>query len=101
MRLSYNSGVYTLKQNDINKNFELRIKYHNKYFNTPGCIIGSSGISSCIMAYDAFVDCNGHWETLVFYSTLHEGDNDTVGAIAGAWYGAFYGLRKVPKSNYK
>jgi ADP-ribosylglycohydrolase len=28
----------------------------------------------------------------VFFSTLHFGDNDTIGAIAGALYGAYCGF---------
>ena len=31
---------------------------------------------------------------------LHGGDNDSTGTIAGAWYGAFYGLNNVPSKNY-
>jgi ADP-ribosylglycohydrolase len=31
------------------------------------------------------------WQNLVFLSTLHFGDNDTTGAIAGMLYGALRG----------
>ena len=33
-------------------------------------------------------------ESLMFFSALHFGDNDTTGAVAGAWYGAFFGFKK-------
>jgi hypothetical protein len=32
------------------------------------------------------------WQNLVFLSTLHFGDNDTVGAIAGMFFGALRGF---------
>ena len=32
---------------------------------------------------------------------LHGGDNDTTGTIAGAWFGAYYGWKGVPKIHYK
>ena len=50
-----------------------------------------------IMAYDALIDCDGLWEKLVFYSMLHPGDSDTVGAIAGGLYGIVYGFGDVPE----
>lgn len=31
---------------------------------------------------------------------LHGGDNDSTGTIAGAWFGALYGLENVPESNW-
>jgi ADP-ribosylarginine hydrolase len=31
---------------------------------------------------------------------LHGGDNDSTGTIAGAWYGALYGLNNVPSKHY-
>lgn len=61
------------------------------------CIIGSSGPTAIIMALQALIDCDGLWEKLVFYSMLHGGDSDTVGAIAGGFYGAIYGFGDVPK----
>ena len=29
-----------------------------------------------------------NWNSLIYYSTLHFGDNDSTGIIAGCWYGA-------------
>ena len=37
-------------------------------------------------------------DSLLFFSTLHFGDNDTTGAIAGAWYGALNGFLNFDKS---
>jgi ADP-ribosylarginine hydrolase len=37
------------------------------------------------------------WQNLVFLSTLHFGDNDTIGAIAGMWFGALRGYDGVSK----
>ena len=35
------------------------------------------------------------WQNLVFLSTLHFGDNDTIGAIAGMLFGALRGFDGV------
>jgi len=61
---------------------------------------GSSGLSVCIVAYDALLNSitgtldkpQYSLDSLIFFSTLHFGDNDTTGAIAGAWYGALNGF---------
>lgn len=60
-------------------------------------IVGSSGPTAVIMALQAIIDCDGKWEKLVFYSMLHGGDSDTIGAISGGLYGAIYGFGDVPK----
>ena len=31
---------------------------------------------------------------------LHGGDNDSTGTIAGAWFGALYGLERVEADNW-
>ncbi|VVU94902.1 ADP-ribosylglycohydrolase [seawater metagenome] len=88
--------------------------------------IGASGLDSVIIAYDSLLfsliignneerkleriatkfekikDLNNtflSWETLVIYSMLHVGDNDTTGTIAASWYGAYQGFKGVPKNN--
>jgi ADP-ribosylglycohydrolase len=48
------------------------------------------------MAYNGLIDCEGNWEKLVYYTMLHGGDSDTVGAIAGGLYGILYGYGNVP-----
>ncbi len=58
-------------------------------------MVGGNGQSSVIMAYNAVLDCDGNWEKLVYYSMLHGGDSDTVGAIAAGIYGALYGTKDV------
>jgi ADP-ribosylglycohydrolase len=63
--------------------------------------IGGSGVTSMIMAYDALLDAKDSWEKLVYYSMLHVGDSDTVGAIAGGIYGAIYGFKNVPEHMLK
>ncbi len=84
-------------------NFEGEINYF-KY--------GASGVSSLIVAYDSFLmsfggnkrlletnsnDLKFSLDSLIFFSTLNYGDNDTTGAIAGAWYGALYGFEHFDK----
>lgn len=81
------------------RNMMLRIRYYYLNFvkDTLADFIGGSGFCAMIMAYDALLDCDGKWEKLVFYSILHPGDSDTVGAIAGGLYGAIYGFGDVPE----
>lgn len=87
----------------IFRNMIFRIKYYYENFvkNTNAETIGGSGICALIMAYDSLLDCDGKWEKLIFYSILHPGDSDTVGAIAGGLYGAVYGFGDVPDNMLK
>lgn len=80
-------------------NMIFRIKYYYENFvkGTNSDYIGGSGFCSLIMTYDALIDCDGLWEKLVFYSILHPGDSDTIGAMAGGYYGLLYGFGDVPK----
>lgn len=84
-------------------NMIFRLKYYHENFakNLKVGQIGSSGYCGLIMAYDALLDCDGKWEKLVFYSMLHPGDSDTVGAIAGGLYGAVYGYGDVGNNMLK
>jgi ADP-ribosylarginine hydrolase len=63
--------------------------------------IGGSGVTSMLMAYDALLDAGDCWEKLIYYSMLHIGDSDTVGAIAGGLYGAMYEFKNVPEHMLK
>lgn len=90
-------NLLKIKQNllsrlDLFKVFD-EMLYPNSDYNTN---IGSTGQSSIIMAYSALLDCNKNWEKLTYYSMLHTGDSDTVGAIAGGLYGIVYGFENVP-----
>ena len=77
---------------------------------------GGTGISAVMIAYDSILlsivpkeNSNEElnlkkpdtfmysWQNLVFLSTLHFGDNDTTGAIAGMLYGALRGFDGVSK----
>mgnify|MGYP001373435781 CR=1 FL=1 len=90
--------------------YENRLESLEEYnqFNGNYFYFGSSGISSVIVAYDSLLmgyGCNNtpldlkdknlkfSLDSLIFFSTLHFGDNDTTGAIAGAWYGAYFGFK--------
>jgi len=63
--------------------------------------VGASGIDSVIIAYDCLIDAGNKWEKLVVYSMLHNGDTDTTGCIAAAFYGAVYGFGEVNKNVLK
>jgi len=77
--------------------FRIRYYHDNFFKDTNSTQIGGSGYLCMIMAYDALLDCGGHWEKLIFYSILHSGDSDTIGAVAGGLYGAVYGQGDVPE----
>jgi ADP-ribosylglycohydrolase len=83
-----------------NKNLILRIKnyFENFHRDSKSDWFGGDGACATIIAYDSLLDCEGYWEKLVFYSILHPGDSDTIGAIAGGLYGAYYGFGDVPKN---
>lgn len=62
---------------------------------------GSNGLDSLLIAYDALVESKGDWRELCMRAMLHGGDNDSTGCIAGAFYGALYGLKGVASNNYE
>jgi ADP-ribosylglycohydrolase len=72
--------------------------YHEMFsFNKNRIYPGAGGDDSVIIAYDALLDAKDNWEKLVVYSMLHVGDSDTTGTIAGAFYGATYGITNIAK----
>ena len=42
-----------------------------------------------------------YWVKLCKHGMLHSGNNDSTGVIGGFCFGAMYGTRKVPRTNYK
>jgi hypothetical protein len=77
---------------------------------------GGSGVTAVLLAYDSILlsiipkgsaevdnemdlskpkKLSYSWQNLVFLSTLHFGDNDTIGAIAGMLFGALRGFDGV------
>jgi ADP-ribosylglycohydrolase len=91
------------------------IKYHNKMRGYEN--IGMTGLESVIIAYDNLllstipdnknnlnVDIDNpefNWYTLFFNNVFFFGDNDSIGAISGAWYGALLGIDKFPLDKIK
>jgi ADP-ribosylarginine hydrolase len=91
------------------------IKYHNKMRGYEN--IGMTGLESVIIAYDNLllstipdnknnlnIDINNpefNWYTLFFNNVFFFGDNDSIGAISGAWYGALLGIDKFPLDKIK
>jgi hypothetical protein len=79
--------------------------------------IGMTGLESVIIAYDNLllstipdnknnlnIDINNpefNWYTLFFNNVFFFGDNDSIGAISGAWYGALLGIDKFPLDKIK
>lgn len=74
---------------ELNESIEYNMKH-------PTFMAGGNGPTSVIMAYDGLCDSDGNWEKLMYYTMLHGGDSDTVGAIAGGLYGIVYGYGNVP-----
>jgi ADP-ribosylarginine hydrolase len=89
------------------------IKYHNKMRGYEN--IGMTGLESVIIAYDNLLlstipdnknnlNINNpefNWYTLFFNNVFFFGDNDSIGAISGAWYGALLGIDKFPLDKIK
>ncbi len=96
--------------------YNINIDKNNKI---PYARLGGSGNAATIIALDSLLMCINpiegiqeidldkphelryNWQSLVFFSTLHFGDNDTTGAIAGMWYGALRGYDGVNKTESK
>jgi ADP-ribosylarginine hydrolase len=94
--------------------YNMSIKKDDKKI--PYARLGGSGNSALIIALDSILMCINpiegieeinldkpnelryNWKSLVFFSTLHFGDNDTTGAIAGMLYGALRGYDGVNKN---
>ena len=77
---------------------------------------GASGLGATIIAFDSIllsivsdsypIDLNSDnlkysYENLVYFSTLHFGDNDSIGCIAGCWFGALTGFKYFNKDKIK
>lgn len=102
---------YLQKNEDFslfNQRMESLVKFNHETTNFYK--FGASGLSSTIFAYDSLLmahfsnnkmETNVSLDSLVFYSTLHFGDNDSTGAIAGTWYGALYGFEQFDEKRLK
>jgi ADP-ribosylarginine hydrolase len=67
---------------------------------------GASGHDSVIIAYDAFLNCDGDWIKFIDYGALHGGDSDSTAAIGAAWFGAYYfdnekSMATIPKNHWE
>jgi ADP-ribosylarginine hydrolase len=85
------------------KNLIPGISFNKKYINYSNW--GSSGVGATILAYDALIrsisDNNINLDSVIVFSALHFGDNDSTGIIAGCWYGAYYGWNSKLSIKYK
>ena len=103
LRFKDNKPIYTNSHKNLIfrtkffHDFKQNYDYYDRFTNeNPYNSIGGSGVTAVLMAYDALLDARDNWEKLIYYSMLHVGDSDTVGAIAGGLYGALYGFKNVP-----
>ena len=62
---------------------------------------GARADDSVIIAYDSLLASDGNFEKLIVYSILHHGDSDTVGSIAGSWYGTYYLDEGIHNKNFE
>lgn len=66
--------------------------------------VGATGSSATIFAYDSILMCRinntYNWQSLIYFSTLHFGDNDTIGAITGNWFGALRGFEDIKNKDH-
>lgn len=101
IELRFVDGIPIITKSQRNLIFRSRFYMENFTRDTKGFMMGDSGYSSVIMAYDCLLDSGDNWEKLIMYGALHWGDSDTVAAIACGWYGAMYGFGDVPNNNHK
>jgi ADP-ribosylarginine hydrolase len=94
-----------------NERFLALKEYIIEYKDNSPFNFGSSGLDSVIYAYDSLllsIIPNENFEldiktpiynpeSFVFFSTIHSGDSDSTGAIAGFWYGALLGYNGFDK----
>jgi ADP-ribosylarginine hydrolase len=95
-----NNNLRDIKtKNNILGRITIFLQLHNVLYpdSEYNNVAGGTGPTSIIMAYAAILDAEDNWEKVVYYSMLHSGDSDTVGAIAGALYGLLYGFKNVPQ----
>ncbi len=112
LKFKNNIEDYIFPEKRLNYISEFRFNNYNK-LNFEN--IGSDGLSCCIFTYDClllslytpnsdildFDNFNINWESFLMLSTIHPGDNDTTGAIGGAWYGALVGYHNIDKNKMK
>jgi ADP-ribosylarginine hydrolase len=81
---------------EILKNFSPHIHPNNPDYSK----LGSSGLCSVIFAYDSILlsinienkKNNFNTTPLIIFSSIHTGDNNSTGIIAGCWFGALNGF---------
>ena len=101
--------LYPLDRIEDMRDYFPGTKYNNDLTNYNQW--GASGIGAVIMAYDSLLlsmyfdkktkKYELSLDSLIFFSTLHFGDNDSTGAIAGSWFGAYQGSEKYKELNDK
>lgn len=101
--------LYPLDRIDDMKDYFPGTKYNNDLTNYNQW--GASGIGAVIMAYDSLLlslyfdkktkKYKLSLDSLIFFSTLHFGDNDSTGTIAGSWFGAYQGSEKYEEFSEK
>jgi len=99
-----------------------KIKDYTNYFSVPylGSMkgydkMGGSGLEAPIIAYDNFllsaipdknmnIDIKNpkfNWDIFLYNNVFFFGDNDSISAIAGSWFGAYLGIDKFPLEKIK
>ncbi|XP_055954705.1 ADP-ribosylhydrolase ARH1 isoform X2 [Patella vulgata] len=62
---------------------------------------GASGHDAPLIAYDSILFAKDDWTELANRAFFHGGDSDSTAVMAACWFGALYGYKGVPESNYK
>jgi ADP-ribosylarginine hydrolase len=97
IELRFDNGIPIVSKSTKNILFRTYFfvdNFSNKKISTDN--YGTNGYSSIICAYDALLDSGDCFEKLLSYTCLTLADSDTVGAIAGGWYGILYGFGDIP-----
>jgi ADP-ribosylarginine hydrolase len=93
---NYNYIIDSNSQRSIYQSIRMEYYFdnfsHNKKIFSPG----SGADDVIIIAYDCLLMSKNNFEKLIYTSMINIGDSDTIGTIAGAWYGALYGFSNIP-----
>jgi|SaaInlStandDraft_5_1057022.scaffolds.fasta_scaffold00832_6 ADP-ribosylarginine hydrolase len=95
--------LYTVDRIKALEDYMPAIHYHK----TNYAKMGATGIGCVLYAYDSllmsfdFKTKKYNFDNLLYFSSLHFGDSDTTGIVAGNWYGAYNGYEGFPKHKIK
>jgi hypothetical protein len=96
----YNNKFITDNNDNLSHNLVYRYKSHVSNYigiNHP-YKIGETSISAFLFAIDSLIDCDGNWEKLIYYSSLHDGYPEVTTFLSSILFSVAY--RNKSKNDY-